>query len=104
MKVVGRLSRDELYKHHPQDAAYRSLLHVGLEIRIMGGTQLAPFLPRHDRLTLLPALAMPPQPFIHSLDLFLYRRSLWAGGRGGDGLWPAGCLPPGWRILSSIGW
>ena len=28
---------------------------------------------KHDRLTLLSALAVPAQTFIHSLDLFLYR-------------------------------
>ena len=74
VNVIGRLSRDELNKYHPDDPAlYRSLLQAGFEVRIMGGTQLAPFLTKHDRLNLLPALAVPASTFIRGLDVFLYR-------------------------------
>jgi glycosyltransferase involved in cell wall biosynthesis len=71
---VGRLSRDEIGKHHPQDPAlYRALVGLGLEVRIMGGTKLAPFVQQHERLKLLASLAVPAREFIHGLGLFYYR-------------------------------
>jgi hypothetical protein len=71
---IGRLSRDKIDKHHPQDPAlYRSLLEMGLAISIMGGTEMASFLPSHERLTVMPAHAIPGPAFLYGLDLFLYR-------------------------------
>jgi glycosyltransferase involved in cell wall biosynthesis len=71
---VGRMSRDKLDKHHPKDPSlYRSLLDMGVAITIMGGSEVAAFLPEHDRLTVMPAYAVPAPVFLHGLDLFLYR-------------------------------
>ena len=39
--VVGRLSRDKDYKHHPQDVRlYRQLVARGIHVRLMGATVL----------------------------------------------------------------
>jgi glycosyltransferase involved in cell wall biosynthesis len=74
ISVVGRLSRDEVGKHHPQDPAlYRQLLSWGMNVRIMGGTVLAPQLGQRAGLTLMPVLAAPASAFIRGLDLFYYR-------------------------------
>ena len=74
VEVVGRMSRDAPTKHHPQDPVlYERLIGAGYEIRVLGGTHLAPFVPKRNRLTVLPEHAMPAREFLHSLDLFLYR-------------------------------
>lgn len=83
--VVGRLSRDEPYKHHPSDPAlYRRLAAENIDVRIMGGTCLRSALQDEIRVTLLPAGAQPAPRFLQGLDCFLYRTSSnWteAGGR-----------------------
>ncbi|MGH8686814.1 MAG: glycosyltransferase family 4 protein [Burkholderiales bacterium] len=83
--IVGRLSRDELPKHHPEDPAiYRALAARGARVRIMGGTCLGE---AHNDLAgveLLPAGAMDATQFLQGLDCFYYRTSPnWseAGGR-----------------------
>lgn len=72
--VVGRVSRDALDKHHPDDPAlYRMLASQGVQVRIMGGTCLAPALDGVDGIELLPAGAEPVADFYASLDAFFYR-------------------------------
>lgn len=72
--VVGRVSRDALDKHHPDDPAlYRMLASRGMKVRIMGGTCLAPALDGVDGIELLPAGAEPVADFYASLDVFFYR-------------------------------
>ena len=72
--TVGRVSRDALDKHHPEDPAlYRMLASRGIKVRIMGGTCLAPALSGIDGIELLPAGAEPVADFYASLDTFFYR-------------------------------
>jgi len=72
--TVGRLSRDVLDKHHPDDPMlYRMLASRGIRVRIMGGTCLAPALDGVEGVELLPAGAEPAADFYRSLDLFVYR-------------------------------
>lgn len=72
--VVGRVSRDALDKHHLDDPAlYRMLASRGMQVRIMGGTCLAPALDGVDGIELLPAGAEPVADFYASLDAFFYR-------------------------------
>ncbi len=83
--VVGRLSRDVPEKHHPLDPEiYRALTGQGCQIRIMGGTCLAPQIRGLERVELLHAGAEPATYFFQQLDCFFYRTSdawLEAGGR-----------------------
>ena len=72
--VVGRVSRDALDKHHPDDPAlYRMLASQGVHLRIMGGTCLAPSLDGVQGIELLPAGAEPVPIFYASLDAVFYR-------------------------------
>ena len=72
--TVGRASRDVLEKHHPDDVGlYRLLAARGVQVRIMGGTCLAPWLTGVPGIELLPVGAMPVQDFFASLDTFVYR-------------------------------
>jgi glycosyltransferase involved in cell wall biosynthesis len=72
--TVGRLSRDILDKHHPDDPAlYRRLVAAGIRVRLMGATCLASQLPVGCGVDLLPACSVPAHEFLQSLDCFLYR-------------------------------
>jgi glycosyltransferase involved in cell wall biosynthesis len=72
--VIGRLSRDIEYKHHPDDPSlYRSLALSGFRVRIMGGTVLAKHLENVQGVELLPPGAEPSELFLKSLDCFVYR-------------------------------
>lgn len=72
--TVGRMSRDVLEKHHPDDVGlYRLLAARGVSIRIMGGTCLAPWLAGVPGIELLPTGAMPAADFCAGLDAFFYR-------------------------------
>jgi len=72
--VVGRVSRDAVDKHHPDDPAlYRMLASRGVHLRIMGGTCLAPALEGVPGIELLPAGAEPVPVFYASLDACFYR-------------------------------
>lgn len=72
---VGRVSRDEMHKHH--DGApelYRRLVSAGCAVRIMGGTVLRKWLPEPPAgLDLLPSAAFDCATFLRDLDCFLYR-------------------------------
>jgi len=72
--TVGRVSRDALDKHHPEDPAlYRMLASRGIRVSIMGGTCLVPALAGVEGIELLPAGAMPVAGFYGGLDAFFYR-------------------------------
>lgn len=72
--TVGRLSRDAIDKHSPDDPVlYRMLASRGIRVRIMGGTCLAPALEGVEGIELLPAGAESASDFYRSLDLFFYR-------------------------------
>lgn len=72
--TVGRLSRDTPDKFHPDAGrAMRRLAAANMQVRIMGGTCLAPDLSGVPGVTLLPALSMPAETFLRSLDCLYYR-------------------------------
>lgn len=72
--VVGRVSRDVLDKHHADDPAlYRMLASQGIQLRIMGGTCLAPALDGVEGIELLSAGTEPVADFYASLDAVFYR-------------------------------
>lgn len=72
--TVGRLSRDEDYKHHPQDTRlYRSLVERGMRVRLMGATAVGRRLERRDGIEVLAAGSVAAHDFLQSLDAFIYR-------------------------------
>jgi glycosyltransferase involved in cell wall biosynthesis len=72
--TVGRLSRDEDYKHHPHDARlYRGLVDRGMRVRLMGATKVADRFPNFAAIEVLPVGSVPAPDFLHSLDAFVYR-------------------------------
>jgi glycosyltransferase involved in cell wall biosynthesis len=74
--TVGRLSRDDVSKHHREDPElYRHLAESGCRVRIMGGTCLAAALAGVPNVELLPAGAESAAAFLSSLDCFIYRTS-----------------------------
>jgi glycosyltransferase involved in cell wall biosynthesis len=85
--TLGRLSRDVLYKHHPEDLeVYRHFALRGASARIMGGTCLARKFGAGgaEGIELLAAGAESAEAFLASLDCFFYRTATnWveAGGR-----------------------
>lgn len=76
--TIGRLSRDELYKHHEDDPSlYKMLALSGCRIRIMGGTCLDDYLATDkEGIELLPAGMEPAEEFLRNLDCFFYRTGL----------------------------
>ena len=75
--TVGRLSRAEPYKHHPDDPElYRRLVENGCRIRIMGPSpSLKTQLDGSESVELLPPLAQEAHLFLQGLDCFFYRTS-----------------------------
>lgn len=72
--TVGRLSRDDPDKHHPDDPSlYRMLTWHGAHVRIMGGTCLQGALAGEPDVTLLPTGSIAAPDFLHSIDVFFYR-------------------------------
>jgi glycosyltransferase involved in cell wall biosynthesis len=72
--TVGRASRDVLEKHHPADMAlYRLLAAQGVQVRIMGGTCLAPWLGGLPNIDLVPTGSVPIWDFYAGLDALVYR-------------------------------
>jgi glycosyltransferase involved in cell wall biosynthesis len=84
--TVGRLSRADPPKHHPDDPAlYRRLIDYGCRVRIMGpSSSLEVELDGMKAVTLIPMFAQPAHLFLQGLDCFFYRTSekyLEASGR-----------------------
>jgi glycosyltransferase involved in cell wall biosynthesis len=74
--TVGRLSRDDDYKHHAEDPLlYKKLAASGCRVRIMGGTCLGAALAGTPNIELLRAGAEDQATFLRSLDCFIYRTS-----------------------------
>ncbi|MGA8033157.1 MAG: glycosyltransferase, partial [Casimicrobiaceae bacterium] len=77
--VIGRHSRDDPRKHHPNDPAlYRQLVALGHRCRIMGGLPLRHAFegdPAAVHIELLPAGAEDPRHFLATLDCFVYRKN-----------------------------
>src|SRR5215218_2176039 len=75
--TVGRLSKANRFKHHPDDAAlYRQLVEHGCRVRIMGPSPpLEAKLRGLESIELLPAYAQEAHLFLQGLDCFFYRTS-----------------------------
>src|SRR5829696_7663502 len=75
--TVGRLSKDNPFKHHPDDPAlYRQLVDHGCRVRIMGPSQqLEAKLRGLQSIELLPGYAQKAHLFLQGLDCFFYRTS-----------------------------
>jgi len=75
--VVGRHSRDDRLKHHPNDPSFfRSIASQGHRVRLMGATPIAAALARgapEPRIEIVPFASEPAPQFLASLDCFLYR-------------------------------
>lgn len=76
--TVGRVSRDNIGKHHYGDPDfYRKLAAQGVQVSIVGGTCLKPWLKDDKNIRLLPEVPQPDIPAIlNSFDCFYYRTSL----------------------------
>lgn len=76
--VIGRHSRDDRLKHHPNDPAlYRQLVDRGHRLRLLGGTFLQPSFfgdPVAPAVELLPAGSEGAREFLNGLDCFVYRK------------------------------
>jgi len=74
--TVGRLSRDNLLKHHRNDPElYRRFADAGCRVRVMGGMCLEEFVEPHPSIELLGRGAENAADFLQSLDCFFYRTS-----------------------------
>jgi len=72
--VVGRLSRDDPVKFHPDSASFfTALASQGVAVRLMGGTPLLASLRGARHIEVLPQNALPAADFLRSLDCFTYR-------------------------------
>jgi glycosyltransferase involved in cell wall biosynthesis len=71
--TIGRHSRDQAFKHHPNDPnIYGTLIKQGCRVRLLGATCLADRID-DKRIELLPAGAEPADEFLRSLDIFFYQ-------------------------------
>src|SRR5215211_92264 len=75
--TVGRLSKANPFKHHPDDPAlYRQLVDHGCRVRIMGPSpHLEAKLRGLESIELLPEYAQKAHLFLQGLDCFFYRTS-----------------------------
>lgn len=72
--VIGRLSRDTLAKHDPEDLAlYREWMAAGADVKLQGASCLAAQIEASPHLELLPEGARGAVDFLRSLDVFYYR-------------------------------
>jgi len=72
--TIGRLSRDQVFKHHREDAMlYMMLAEQGCAVRIMGGTVLHDRLRQSTAIGLLAEGAVAAPDFLRQLDCFFYR-------------------------------
>lgn len=76
--TLGRHSRDDVLKHHPNDPAfYRQLVRHGHRLRIQGGLSLRAALldfPESAAIELFPVGSHAPRDFLASIDCFFYRK------------------------------
>jgi glycosyltransferase involved in cell wall biosynthesis len=82
--TVGRSSRDEQYKHHPQDIRlYRHLADRGMRVRLMGASVLRERLGNRESIEVLDAGVIGAPGFLQSLDAFIYRTDpIWSEPSG----------------------
>jgi glycosyltransferase involved in cell wall biosynthesis len=74
--TVGRLSRDNPYKHHPQDVRlYRELLERDMRVRLMGASVVRERIGSRSSIEVLDTGEVPAPSFLQSLDAFIYRTS-----------------------------
>jgi glycosyltransferase involved in cell wall biosynthesis len=72
--TVGRVSRDVLLKHHPEDPAiYRQLADAGVKVKILGGTLFEHDLVGLENIELLPENSIPVENYLNQIDCFYYR-------------------------------
>lgn len=72
--VIGRMSRDAVDKHHPDDISlYRELARLRIGVHLQGASCLASQLGGFEGIDLAPEGAMPAPAFLTSLDIFYYR-------------------------------
>lgn len=72
--TVGRMSRDQADKHHPEDVQlYADCLSLGYGVCIQGGTVLKGALPEGDACQLLPEGFHATEEFFRHVDVFVYR-------------------------------
>ena len=75
--VIGRHSRDERLKHHPNDPAlFREIARRGHRVRLMGASVIANALARGTpelQIEIVPFASGPAGQFLSGLDCFLYR-------------------------------
>lgn len=75
--VIGRHSRDERLKHHPNDPAFfRKIVRSGHRVRLMGASVIAGALARGTAelgIEIVPFATQSAQQFLAGLDCFLYR-------------------------------
>ena len=83
--TIGRHSREDITKHHPDDTSlYRLLAWQGIKVKIMGGECLYPALLNTPLVNISAAGSMPSEHFLQQLDCFFYRTASKfpeAGGR-----------------------
>lgn len=72
--VIGRLSRDNMGKHHCDDISlYRSWSDAGVQIRLQGATCLSDQLQGVKGVSLSEEGSVASPEFLHGLDIFFYR-------------------------------
>ena len=72
--TVGRLSRDDQYKHHPQDIRlYRDLADRGMRVRLMGASVVRERLGDREPIEVLDTGVIGAPGFLQSLNAFIYR-------------------------------
>ncbi len=72
--TVGRISRDQAYKHHHDDPSlYQMLAASGCKVRVLGGTALRSAIPPSLNVELLPEGTMQAHDFLQNIDCFFYR-------------------------------
>jgi glycosyltransferase involved in cell wall biosynthesis len=82
--TVGRLSRDDQYKHHPQDLRlYRALADRGMRVRLMGASVFRESLGKRESIEVLDTGAIAAPAFLQSLDAFIYRPGPFRGEASG---------------------
>jgi len=75
--IIGRHSRDERLKHHPNDPSFfREIVRAGQRVRLMGASVIADALgrgPAEPEIEIVPFAGQSAQQFLAGLDCFLYR-------------------------------